>query len=160
MYARGYVTRLRGVRAILRSRGRLSRRRFRIFESFFHGNSQFSLSSTLAILTHFRSDIARPQQTGAKVRTPPGHGACVILGLFLVQMKRCVHFTASHSRSSCMQKYDRFSPRGRLEWVKAVSVRVVMMTQRPPPRRNNVRVPARRRGLWLKAVTSALLVEC
>ena len=34
------------------------------------------------------------------------HGACVILCLFLVQMKRCVQITASHSTSSCQAPFQ------------------------------------------------------
>ena len=96
--------------AFARSRtplSRLSRRRFRIFEKCNPIDRQFSPSSTLFILTHFRSDNARPRQTGAKSSAPPGHDACVILCLLLVQMKRCVDISAPHSTSSCWRKADR-----------------------------------------------------
>ena len=101
--------RLRGVRAILRSRGRLSRRRSHFFEKCHHADRETLPSSTIDSNTHFRSDNARSRQTVAYVGTLPPHDACVILGLFLVQMKRWVQISATIPTSFCSSQMGRFS---------------------------------------------------
>ena len=66
---------------------------------------------TLTQVSSANADVFALRQTGARVRTPPGHDACVILCLFLVQMKRCVE-----SRSPILHSLDAglVSERGRI----------------------------------------------